>query len=88
MAARSYGYYRVAIFLCMFTGYALYFFNRKTFSFVMPSVMEEIDLDKEDLGELIVSMRFCRVKAAALATVRSRSPVLNLILLLLLSCVC
>lgn len=51
MAARSYGYHRVAIFTCMFVGYALYFFNRKTFSFVMPSVMEEIELDKEDLGE-------------------------------------
>lgn len=51
MAARSYGYYRGAIFTCMFVGYALYFFNRKTFSFVMPSVMEEIELDKEDLGE-------------------------------------
>lgn len=51
MAARSYSYHRVAIFTCMFVGYALYFFNRKTFSFVMPSVMEEIELDKEDLGE-------------------------------------
>lgn len=51
MAAKSYEYYRVAIFLCMFMGYALYFFNRKTFSFVMPSMMKEIELDKEDLGE-------------------------------------
>uniref|UniRef100_A0A3Q2CFQ7 Glucose-6-phosphate translocase-like n=1 Tax=Cyprinodon variegatus TaxID=28743 RepID=A0A3Q2CFQ7_CYPVA len=50
MAATGYGYYRVVIFLCMFTGYSLYFFNRKTFSFVMPSVMEEIELDKDDLG--------------------------------------
>uniref|UniRef100_A0A096M876 Glucose-6-phosphate translocase-like n=1 Tax=Poecilia formosa TaxID=48698 RepID=A0A096M876_POEFO len=50
MAAAGYGYYRVVIFLCMFTGYSLYFFNRKTFSFVMPSVMEEIELDKDDLG--------------------------------------
>lgn len=86
MAARSYGYYRAAIFLCMFTGYALYFFNRKTFSFVMPAVMEEIELDKDDLGELIVLMRFNWGKAAALATVCSRSSVLNLILLL--SCFC
>lgn len=54
MAAHSYGYYRLLIFLCMFTGYALYFFNRKTFSFVMPSVMEEIELDKEDLGEMMM----------------------------------
>ncbi|KAM9347921.1 glucose-6-phosphate exchanger SLC37A4b isoform 2-T2 [Symphorus nematophorus] len=50
MGATGYGYYRVAIFICMFTGYSLYFFNRKTFSFVMPSVMEEIHLDKDDLG--------------------------------------
>ncbi|KAM9729274.1 glucose-6-phosphate exchanger SLC37A4b isoform 1-T3 [Menidia menidia] len=50
MGATGYGYYRVVIFLCMFTGYSLYFFNRKTFSFVMPSVMEEIKLDKDDLG--------------------------------------
>ncbi|XP_060942321.1 glucose-6-phosphate exchanger SLC37A4b isoform X2 [Limanda limanda] len=50
MGATGYGYYRVVIFSCMFMGYSLYFFNRKTFSFVMPSVMEEIELDKDDLG--------------------------------------
>uniref|UniRef100_M4AHL1 Glucose-6-phosphate exchanger SLC37A4-like n=2 Tax=Xiphophorus TaxID=8082 RepID=M4AHL1_XIPMA len=55
MAATGYGYYRVVIFLCMFTGYSLYFFNRKTFSFVMPSVMEEIELDKDDLGMITSS---------------------------------
>lgn len=56
MGAKGYGYYRGAIFFCMFIGYALYFFNRKTFSFVMPSVMEEIELDKDDLGETAVLM--------------------------------
>ncbi|XP_037126475.1 glucose-6-phosphate exchanger SLC37A4-like [Syngnathus acus] len=50
MGATSYGYYRVTIFFAMFMGYMLYFFNRKTFSFVMPSVMDEIKLDKDDLG--------------------------------------
>ncbi|XP_057677945.1 glucose-6-phosphate exchanger SLC37A4b [Corythoichthys intestinalis] len=50
MGATGYGYYRVTIFFSMFIGYMLYFFNRKTFSFVMPSVMEEIKLDKDDLG--------------------------------------
>ncbi|XP_078538334.1 glucose-6-phosphate exchanger SLC37A4 isoform X1 [Lissotriton helveticus] len=49
-AARGYGYYRTVIFTAMFVGYTLYYFNRKTFSFVMPSVMEEISLDKDDLG--------------------------------------
>lgn len=50
MAKASYGYYRGTIFLAMFVGYTLYYFNRKTFSFVMPSVMQEITLDKDDLG--------------------------------------
>lgn len=51
MGATGYGYYRTAIFMSMFVGYSLYYFNRKTFSFVMPSVMEEIELDKDDLGK-------------------------------------
>lgn len=50
MAKSGYGYYRATIFLAMFVGYTLYYFNRKTFSFVMPSVMQEIALDKDDLG--------------------------------------
>lgn len=51
MAAQGYGYYRAVIFTAMFGGYSLYYFNRKTFSFVMPSLVEEIALDKDDLGE-------------------------------------
>lgn len=54
MAKSGYGYYRGTIFLAMFLGYTLYYFNRKTFSFVMPSLMQEIKLDKDDLG-----MRIC-----------------------------
>ncbi|XP_053501463.1 glucose-6-phosphate exchanger SLC37A4b [Ictalurus furcatus] len=50
MGAAGYGYYRTVIFTSMFLGYLLYYFNRKTFSFLMPSVMEEIELDKEELG--------------------------------------
>uniref|UniRef100_A0AAY4CB78 Major facilitator superfamily (MFS) profile domain-containing protein n=1 Tax=Denticeps clupeoides TaxID=299321 RepID=A0AAY4CB78_9TELE len=50
MASAGYGYYRTTIFLAMFVGYTLYCFNRKTFSFVMPSLMQEIKLDKDDLG--------------------------------------
>ncbi|XP_059187277.1 glucose-6-phosphate exchanger SLC37A4a isoform X1 [Centropristis striata] len=55
MATASYGYYRATIFLAMFVGYTLYYFNRKTFSFVMPSLMEEIKLDKDDLGMITSS---------------------------------
>ncbi len=71
MGAAGYGYYRTVIFISMFVGYMLYYFNRKTFSFLMPSVMEEIDLDKEELGECCVfctyskslgSVRFLKLK--------------------------
>ncbi|KAK0135382.1 Glucose-6-phosphate exchanger SLC37A4 [Merluccius polli] len=55
MAKPSYGYYRSTIFLAMFVGYTLYYFNRKTFSFVMPSLMQEITLDKDDLGMITSS---------------------------------
>ncbi|KAL7981654.1 hypothetical protein Chor_005742 [Crotalus horridus] len=50
MAAKNYSYHRFVIFTAMYVGYTLYYFNRKTFSFVMPSIMEEVQLDKDDLG--------------------------------------
>ncbi|NWV13865.1 G6PT1 protein, partial [Ptilonorhynchus violaceus] len=50
MAAGGYGRYRAVIFAAMFVGYTLYYFNRKTFSFVMPAVMAEVSLGKDDLG--------------------------------------
>ncbi|XP_043356862.1 glucose-6-phosphate exchanger SLC37A4 isoform X1 [Dermochelys coriacea] len=50
MVDKGYSYYRTVIFTAMFVGYTLYYFNRKTFSFVMSSIMEEIELDKDDLG--------------------------------------
>ncbi|NXP20062.1 G6PT1 protein, partial [Scytalopus superciliaris] len=50
MAAGGYGRYRAVIFTAMFVGYTLYYFNRKTFSFVMPSLMAEVPLGKDDLG--------------------------------------
>lgn len=55
MATASYGYYRGTIFLCMFVGYMLYYFNRKSFSFVMPSLMQEMKMDKDDLGMITSS---------------------------------
>lgn len=51
MAGKNYSYHRFVIFTAMYVGYTLYYFNRKTFSFVMPSIMEEVQLDKDDLGE-------------------------------------
>eukprot|EP00063_Salmo_salar_P043504 XP_014018339.1 PREDICTED: glucose-6-phosphate translocase-like isoform X2 [Salmo salar] len=40
----------------MFVGYTLYYFNRKTFSFVMPSLMQDIKMEKDDMG-MITSSR-------------------------------
>lgn len=51
MAGGGYGRYRALIFTAMFVGYTLYYFNRKTFSFVMPAVMAEVPLGKDELGE-------------------------------------
>lgn len=59
MASANYGYYRATIFLAMFVGYTFYYFNRKTFSFVMPSLMQEIKLDKDDLGTLLILYETC-----------------------------
>ncbi|NXX82389.1 G6PT1 protein, partial [Urocolius indicus] len=50
MAAGGYGRYRAVIFTAMFVGYTLYYFNRKTFSFVVPAVMAEVPLGKDELG--------------------------------------
>ncbi|KAM4646178.1 glucose-6-phosphate exchanger SLC37A4 [Amazona ochrocephala] len=50
MAAGGHGRYRAVIFAAMFAGYTLYYFNRKTFSFVMPAVMAEVPLGKDELG--------------------------------------
>ncbi|NWW95831.1 G6PT1 protein, partial [Rhynochetos jubatus] len=50
MANGGYGWYRAVIFGAMFVGYTLYYFNRKTFSFVMPAVMAEVPLGKDELG--------------------------------------
>lgn len=66
MATASYGYYRGTIFLAMFVGYTLYYFNRKTFSFVMPSLMQEIKMDKDDLGmTLLIFHWFLRLIASS-----------------------
>lgn len=47
----GYGAYRAQIFAAMFGGYTLYYFSRKSFSFVLPALMEDVALDKDDLGK-------------------------------------
>jgi MFS transporter, OPA family, sugar phosphate sensor protein UhpC len=48
----SYRYWRVRIFYSMFVGYAFYYFTRKSFTFAMPGLIEDLHLTKGDLGLL------------------------------------
>ncbi|MEI8365066.1 MAG: phosphoglycerate transporter protein PgtP [Parachlamydiaceae bacterium] len=47
-----YHYWRVRIFYSMFVGYALYYFTRKSFTFAMPGLIENLGFSKGDLGLL------------------------------------
>lgn len=49
---RLYRYWRIRIMYSMFVGYALYYFTRKSFTFAMPGLIEDLHFDKSDLGLL------------------------------------
>ena len=44
------GAYKWSIFCSMYAGYSMYMLDRKCFSFAAPTIMEEENLDKDDLG--------------------------------------
>lgn len=48
----KYNYWRIRIFYSMFVGYALYYVTRKSFTFAMPAIAADLNLDKSDLGIL------------------------------------
>lgn len=48
----EYKYWRFRIFYSMFIGYALYYFTRKSFTFAMPGLIEDLNFTKGDLGLL------------------------------------
>uniref|UniRef100_A0A8C4PVX8 Solute carrier family 37 member 4a n=1 Tax=Eptatretus burgeri TaxID=7764 RepID=A0A8C4PVX8_EPTBU len=56
MADDPYLYYRVATFVAMYCGYTLYYFNRKTFAFVLPSLLNDVHMEKDDLGLIVSSL--------------------------------
>lgn len=49
---KEYKYWRIRIFYSMFVGYALYYFTRKSFTFVMPALIHDLHFDKSELGFL------------------------------------
>ncbi|MBA3957057.1 MAG: MFS transporter [Parachlamydiaceae bacterium] len=46
----DYKYWRIRILYSIFIGYAFYYFTRKSFIFAMPGIMQELNLDKSQLG--------------------------------------
>lgn len=49
---KQYGYWRLRIFYAMFVGYVFYYFTRKSFTFAMPALMQDLGYDKAQLGIL------------------------------------
>jgi OPA family sugar phosphate sensor protein UhpC-like MFS transporter len=49
---QEYTYWRIRILYSMFIGYAFYYFTRKSFTFAMPGLIQELHFDKSQLGML------------------------------------
>lgn len=47
-----YQYWRIRILYSTFIGYAFYYFTRKSFTFAMPGLIQDLHFDKSDLGLL------------------------------------
>lgn len=48
----TYRYWRIRVFYSMYVGYALYYFTRKSFTFAMPAMIQDLGLDKGQIGVL------------------------------------
>ncbi len=49
---KDYRYWRIRILYSMFIGYAFYYFTRKSFTFAMPGLIQDLGFDKSELGIL------------------------------------
>lgn len=49
---KDYRYWRIRIFYTMYIGYVFYYFTRKSFTFVMPFLMDDLGFDESQLGFL------------------------------------
>jgi phosphoglycerate transporter family protein len=52
LVKKRYKYWRFRIFYGMYIGYIFYYFTRKSFTFAMPAMMNDLGFDKSDLGVL------------------------------------
>jgi MFS transporter, OPA family, sugar phosphate sensor protein UhpC len=49
---KKFRYWRIRTFYSMYIGYAFYYFSRKSFTFAMPVMIQELGFDKSQLGYL------------------------------------
>jgi MFS transporter, OPA family, sugar phosphate sensor protein UhpC len=49
---KQYSYWRIRIFYSMYIGYAFFYLTRKSFTFAMPYLMQDLHFDKSQLGML------------------------------------
>lgn len=52
LVKKDYTYWRIRILYSMFIGYAFYYFTRKSFTFAMPGLIQDLGFDKSQLGIL------------------------------------
>ena len=50
--AKKYKYWRFRTFYGMYIGYAFYYFSRKSYTFAAPALVQDLGLDKTELGML------------------------------------
>lgn len=53
LVKKKYKYWRWRTFYGMYTGYVFYYFTRKSFTFAMPALMQDLGFSKGDLGFLV-----------------------------------
>lgn len=72
----DYKYWRIRILYSMFIGYAFYYFTRKSFTFAMPGMIQDLGFDKTQLGILgsILSITYGISKFASGVIVDRTNP--------------
>ena len=47
---KTYRYWRTHLLVSSYIGYAIFYFTRKSFNFVMPAMLTDLGLQKADIG--------------------------------------
>ncbi|MDB6096356.1 MAG: putative sugar phosphate permease, partial [Francisellaceae bacterium] len=52
LVSKEYKYWRIRIFYSMYIGYVFFYFSRKSFTFAMPALMNDLGFSTKQLGLL------------------------------------